>query len=111
MKVKFEAENQKDLQDFYEFLYDKYPEIIVDEENAISPGTHKEPIVTALVIIISAVGGKKLLPILQQCYKEYLEYKKHKISVESEIIKTSILEKTGWKYKKGNDFIEMKIDQ
>jgi hypothetical protein len=86
MKIKIEMSDPKSLQEFQEFVYEKEPELMVDEVYDMTPGFNREPIAVAVII---ALGGPVILKTVQTLIKEYFKYKREK---EKEITERAKIE-------------------
>lgn len=75
--IKFEARHD-DLKDFHQFLYNKDNTLNVEEEYQTTPGVHKAPDVTALILTI---GSTIAVPIVIEWIKSYYNYKKSKLKI------------------------------
>jgi hypothetical protein len=115
-QIKIEAEDPVVLQELQQFVYEHQPDLEVDEQFAMQPGFHKEPIIISLVI---ALGGPVVMKTVQMLIKSFFAYKmtqekeqtkreKDKLDAKVQLVKISLKEDKGWKYVDTDEFTEMK---
>jgi hypothetical protein len=119
MKLKIEGVLSDQLVEIQKFIYDRNPELIVNEQYDMSPGFHKEPVVIALII---ALGGPVVTKAIQSIIKEYFDYKKKELEANTKIkmaeiqkqqdmVRLSVERDKGWKYVDKEEFINMSVNQ
>jgi hypothetical protein len=111
-QIKIEADDAAVLQELHEFLYERQPDLEINEQFAMQPGFHKEPIVISLVI---ALGGPMVMKTVQVLIKEFFAYRtaherehtkreKDKLNTKAELIRLSLRKDTEWKYIDADEF-------
>ena len=83
-KLKITFESQQDYTDFLKFALEKDESLTFNELYEHHAGAHKEPIIIG---VITALGGASILKSVQGIIKEWLAFKKSKLSHELEIEK------------------------
>lgn len=61
-----------DLQELHEFIYDRHPDILIEEVYEHTSGVNKEPNVVSIIV---ALGGPVILRTVQTLIKNYYEFK------------------------------------
>ena len=115
--MKIEANSPEELLEVQQFLYEKKPDLLVEEQYDMSPGFHKEPVTVAIII---ALGGSAITKTVQLLIKQYFAYKTAKLheetkrqklkkDIDADLIKISLEKGKGWSVTSTKEFMEMKL--